>query len=209
MICWENDLESSINDKSGERSRAGHWPCRCKLLRNSSLLLRNSSLACACSSIVIRKASISAIRWAWRRSWSARASTRSRSCSALASSEIRSCSRQYYSFASWRAFMASMICCKAGALLPSDLIGPCLVFLITWDAQSQMWVGLGFIGPHGAYQMFSSVDLGRTRWWAMLDLSSMDAPRCCCFVTEGGSTCWSHSNDQVSESIQTIKFVSI
>jgi len=60
--------------------------------------------------------------------------------------------------------MASMICCKAGTLLPSDPIDPCLVFLITWNAQSQMWVRLGFIGPHGGRQMFSSVDLGRTRW---------------------------------------------
>jgi len=56
--------------------------------------------------------------------------------------------------------MVSIICCKAGASLPSDPNGPCLVFLITWNAQSQIWVGSGFIGPHGGCQMFSpaSVD---------------------------------------------------
>jgi len=31
--------------------------------------------------------------------------------------------------------------------------------------------------------------------------------KCCC--NEGGSTCWSHSDDQFSENIQTIKFISV
>ena len=168
------------HDKYEERSQAGCRPCRCKLLRSSSLVLCNSSLTCACSSIVIKEASISAIRRAWRRSWSTRASSRSRSYYALASSRIRSCSRLYSSFASWRALMVFMICCKARASLPSDPNGPCLVFLISQNAQSQMWMRSSFIEPHARRQNVL-VDWPRLDWMGELhsDLSPLGAPKCC------------------------------
>jgi len=135
MISYKNGLGLSLTNKFRDCSlveRRAHW---CRLLPNSSLVLHNSSLVYACSSIVIREASISSIKQSCRGSCSARASTRSLSYSALASSWILSwilsCSRLCSSFASWRAFMVSMSWCKTGALLPSYPYWPCLVFLIT------------------------------------------------------------------------------
>ena len=110
------------------------------LLCSSSLVLRSSLLAYACSSIILWEASISAIRHAWfncvfsrRCSWSARAYARSCFFSFIASSQICTCSHRYSSFASWRALMVSIICCKAGASPPSDPCVPCLVLLIMSD----------------------------------------------------------------------------
>ena len=84
------------------------------------------------------------IRRFCRSSCSAQASTRSLSWSALTSSWIRSCSRMCSSFASWRAFMASMSCYKTGASLPSDPCGPCLVFLITSEGSITNADGIKF-----------------------------------------------------------------
>jgi len=53
--------------------------------------------------------------------------------------------------------MAFMIYCKVEASLPSNPNGLCLVFLITWNSQSQVWVRSSFIGSHGGRQMFLSV----------------------------------------------------
>ena len=108
--------------------------------------------------------SSSSTRWFCKSSCSARASACSLSCSTLASSWIRSCSRLCSSFASWRAFMASMSCCKTGASLPSDPCGPCLVFLITSKGSITNKDEIKFYRPHDGRQMILLVDLSWIGW---------------------------------------------
>ena len=168
MISFENGLGLFLADKFWDRSLVERWTRWCRLLRNSSLVLHNSSLVCTCPSIVSWDASISAIRRFYKSSCSAWASACSLSFLALAyswiHSWIRSCSRMCSSLASWRALMASMSCCKTGASPPSDPCGLSLCFSSRREAQSRMQIGSSFIRPHGWCQMFSSVDLGLTRW---------------------------------------------
>ena len=110
----------------------GHLAWQCMSLHNFLLALRNSSLACGCSSIAIQEALIFAIRHAWF----SRVSSQKRSWSAIASSRIYSCSHQYSVFFSWKALMASIFRCKAGASPPSDPFVLCVVLLITLDCSA-------------------------------------------------------------------------
>ena len=77
-----------------------------------------------------------------------RASARNLSFSALASFWIRSWIHSYSRLcsllASWRALVASMSCCKMGESLPSDLYGPCLVFLIMLEGSIMNADGIVF-----------------------------------------------------------------
>ena len=162
--------------------------CPVGIFLRSSPLIAKISILSKVSHLKMAKSKINSyhIRRVWRRSWSAWAYAHSRSCFTLASSRIRSCSRRYSSLASWRALMVSMICCKVGASLLSDLNNPCLVFLISQNAQSQMWMGSSFIESHSGRQMFSSIGLGWIEWASSTsDLSPIGAPRYCSTGTMG------------------------
>ena len=108
--------------------------------------------------------------------------------------------------------MVSMICCKVGSLVPSHPSGPCLVFLITSENSNTTVDGIRFYrAPWWVPNVLTSW-LSRRMIWvessasnlSPLDFCSPSSRRTRMWLCwdRGGSTCWSHSDDQVSESIQ-------
>ena len=140
MIAYGKGMGRALARIGGFRSPAMRSPNRCRSLRNSSLALRNSSL-------LVCDAFSSTMNWSCLRACSTRTSAKRLSWSALDDATV-----------SWRVLTVSISCCMVMSP-PSFPNGPCLVFLISPDSFSQLWMGPDFIRPYGGRQMFLSVDL--------------------------------------------------
>jgi len=130
MISCENGMGRTLVGIGGLRSPAARSPNCCRSLCNFSLALHNSLL-------LVRNASSLTLNWSCLRACSTQTSTKSLSWSALDDATV-----------SWRVLIVSMSCCMVMSP-PSCPDEPCLVFLISPDSFSQLWMGPGFIGPHG------------------------------------------------------------